>query len=248
MVENRVVIITGGSSGIGKASALAFAETGASVVVTSRDLSRSEAVAREIGENGLALAVDVSQHDDVQRMIAETMARYGRIDVLFNNAGISPSGRVTDITEADWDTCMDIDLKSIFLACKHAIPPMQAAGGGVILTTAGTFGLRPARNKAAYSTAKAGAINLTRAIALDYARDNIRANVIAPGVVETPLLGGAEADAGFQAFLDRYQPLRGLTQPQEVAALAVYLASEAARMITGQVFVIDAGQQTGLYA
>ena len=250
MANRRTVIITGASSGIGRASARAFAAAGDAVVIVSRDLSRSQAVADEIAQAGgeaLPLAVDVASSADVQRMVAQTMDRYGRVDVLFNNAGISPSGRVTEISEAEWDECLNIDLKSIFLACKYAIPQMIAGGGGVILTTAGTFGLRPAKNKAAYSAAKAGAINLTKAIALDYAREGIRANVIAPGVVQTPLLGGAEQDPGFQQFLDQYQPLPGLTQPEEVAALAVYLASDAARMMTGQVYVIDAGQQTGLF-
>ncbi|MCS6835432.1 MAG: SDR family oxidoreductase [Anaerolineae bacterium] len=248
--DKRVVLITGASSGIGRASALAFAALGDAVVVVSRNLERSRAVVNDIAQGGgeaLALAADVGNSADVERMIAQTMAHYGRLDVLFNNAGISPSGRVTDISEAEWDECLNVDLKSVFLACKHAIPHMIVGGGGVILTTAGTFGLRPAKNKAAYSAAKAAAINLTKAIALDYAREGIRANVIAPGVVQTPLLGGLEHDESFQRFLDQYQPLPGLTQPQDVAALAVYLASDAAQMMTGQVYVIDGGQQTGLF-
>lgn len=249
-LAGKVIVITGGGSGIGAASAKAFAAEGASVVVAGRTLAKVEAVAEHITANGgkaLAVACDVGRSADVEQMIAVTLEHYGRLDVLYNNAGISPSGAAGDITEDEWDTCMDVNLKGVFLGAKFAIPHMQSAGGGVILTTAGTFGLRPAKNKAAYSAAKAGAINLTKSIALDYARDNIRANVIAPGVVETPLLQGAEADADFQQFLDQYQPLRGLTQPEEVAELAVYLASDAAKMITGQVFVIDAGQQTGLF-
>jgi NAD(P)-dependent dehydrogenase (short-subunit alcohol dehydrogenase family) len=250
-LDGKVIIVTGGGSGIGAASATAFAAAGASVVVAGRTLSKVEAIAEQIQADGgqaIPVQADVSSGLDVQQMIATAVDSYGRLDVLFNNAGISPSGTITDITEAEWDQCLDINLKGVFLGAKYAVPHLKAAGGGVILTTAGTFGIRAAKNKAAYSTAKAGAINLTRSIALDYARDHIRANVIAPGVVETPLLGGAEADAEFKQFLDQYQPLPGLTQPDEVASLAVYLASDAARMITGQVFVIDAGQQAGLYA
>ncbi|MEO0561921.1 MAG: SDR family NAD(P)-dependent oxidoreductase [Chloroflexota bacterium] len=249
-LTGKVVIVTGAGSGIGAASATTFADAGAQVVLAGRTLAKVTTVADRIRDSGgtvTPVQADVTDSGDVQRMIQTAIDTYGRLDVLYNNAGVSPSGTVTDITEDEWDTCIDINLKGVFLGAKYAIPHLQAAGGGVILTTAGTFGLRPAKNKAAYSTAKAGAINLTKSIALDYARDNIRANVIAPGVVETPLLGGAEADPGFQQFLDQYQPLQGLTQPAEVAALAVYLASDAARMITGQVFVIDAGQQTGLY-
>ncbi len=245
----QVVIVTGGGSGIGKASCLAFAATGAAVVVANRTLSKAEAVASAITDTGgeaFAIQVDVSSSAALQRMIAETISCYGRIDVLFNNAGISPSGAITEITEAEWDECLNIDLKSIFLAAKYAIPHMQQQGGGVILSTAGTFGMRAAKNKAAYSTAKAGAINLTRAIALDYACDNIRCNAICPGFVDTPLTKGMTSQKRDE-MLDIIQPLNGVISPEEVAQLAVYLASDAAKMITGQIFVIDGGQQAGLF-
>ena len=249
-LTSKVVIITGGGSGIGRASALAFAAAGARVVVANRTLSKAEAVADEIlwsGSQAMALSVEVERGEDVQRMIAETVACYGRVDVLFNNAGISPSGSVTEISEDEWDECLNIDLKSVFLGAKYAIPEMVKRGGGVILNTAGTFGIRAAKGKAAYSAAKAGVINLTRAIALDYARDGIRCNVICPGYVDTPLTAGVPDDARDE-FLGRYQPLPGVIQAEEIAKLAVYLASNAARMITGQTFVLDGGQQAGLYA
>ena len=250
MAENQqVVIITGGGSGIGKASCLAFAKTGAIVVVANRTKSKAEAVAEEITNSGgeaLPIQIDVSRSDDVQHMIDTTIVQYGRIDVLFNNAGISPSGSITEITEEEWDECLNIDLKSIFLASKYAIPHMQTQGRGVILNTAGTFGIRAAKSKAAYSTAKAGAINLTRAIALDYARDNIRCNAICPGFVDTPLTDGMTQDEK-DDVLDIIQPLSGLISAEEVAQLAVYLASDSAKMITGQCYVIDGGQQAGLF-
>jgi 3-oxoacyl-[acyl-carrier protein] reductase len=250
VLQGKIAIITGGGSGIGRASALAFAAAGASVVVANRTLAKAEAVAQAIvaaGGSALALGVQVERSADAQRMIAETVAHFGGIDVLFNNAGISPSGSITDISEEEWDECLNIDLKSIFLASKYAIPHMIGRGGGVILNTAGTFGIRAAKNKAAYSTAKAGAINLSRAIALDYARDNIRCNAICPGYIDTPLTAGVPDDAR-DSFLGQYQPLPGVIQAEEVAGLAVYLASDAAKMITGQAVVIDAGQQAGLYA
>jgi NAD(P)-dependent dehydrogenase (short-subunit alcohol dehydrogenase family) len=249
-LPNKVVIITGGGSGIGEASCHAFARDGAVVVVASRTLAKAEAVARSIMEahgTALALQVDVCRSADIQRMIAETMDHFGQVDVLFNNAGISPSGRVTDISEDDWDLCLNVDLKSVFLGAKYVIPHMQRQGGGVIINTAGTFGIRAATNKAAYSTAKAGVINLTRSIALDYARDNIRCNAICPGFVETPLTAGMK-NADRDEFLAAYQPLQGVIQADDVAQLAVYLASDAARMITGQFFAIDGGQQAGLFA
>ena len=216
----------------------------------NRTLAKAEAVARKIETDGgtaIALGADVSVGVDVERMIDHIARAYGAPDIVFNNAGVSPSGRVTDISEAEWDECLNVDLKSVFLTARCALPLMIEAGGGVILNTAGTFGIRPAKSKAAYSAAKAGVINLTRSIALDYARDNIRCNAICPGYVDTPLNEGFPASAR-DAFLEAYQPLRGLISAADVAEMAVYLASDAARMITGQIFIIDGGQQAGLYA
>lgn len=248
-LTGKIAIITGGSSGIGRASCLAFARAGAQVVVAGRTLAKAAAVAAEIivsGGAAVAVRADVSQGPDVQGMIAMAVERFGGLDILFNNAGISPAGSVTDISEEEWDECIAIDLRSVFLGAKYAIPELRKRGGGVILNTAGTLGIRACRDKAAYSAAKAGVINLTRSIALDYACDNIRCNAICPGFVETPLTTGIDP-AARDLFLDRYQPLPGMIQADEVAGLAVYLASDAARMITGQTFVIDGGQQAGLY-
>ncbi len=247
-LAGMVAIVTGGGSGIGAASCNAFARAGAQVVSAGRTASSVQRVAAEIeaqGETALALQVDVSLEDSVKEMIAATVTRFGRIDVLFNNAGISPAGRVTELDEADWDECLNINLKSVFLGAKHVIPHMRERGG-VILNTAGTFGLRPAGNKAAYSTAKAGVINLTRSIALDYAQENVRCNAICPGFVDTPLTAGLAEDER-NSFLAHNQPLPGVIQPDDVAQMAVWLSSPAARMITGQVFVIDGGQQAGLF-
>ena len=248
-LSGKVAIVTGGGSGIGRASSLAFAQVGAHVVVAGRTLGKVAEVAEEIKEHGgtaLPAAVDVSKGADVQRMIALAVETYGGVDVLFNNAGISPVGSVTEITEDEWDQCLAIDLRSVFLGAKYVIPELKRRGGGVILSTAGTFGLRPGRNKAAYATAKAGVINLTRAIALDYARDRIRCNAVCPGYVDTPLNAGFAIDQR-DHFLAARQPLPGLIQAEEVASLVVYLASDAAKMITGQALLIDGGQQVGLF-
>lgn len=248
-LRNKVALVTGGGSGIGRAIALAFAEAGAAVAVVGRTSAKLNAVADDIQSNGgraIAVPADVSRSDEVAVAVESVVAAFGGLDILVNNAGFSPSGRITDIREEEWDECLAVNLRSVFLGARAAIPHMQLRGAGVILNVAGTFGLRAAANKAAYSTAKAGVINLTRAIALDYGRDRIRCNVICPGYVDTPLTAGvplAERDA----LLAATQPLPGVIQADDVATLAVYLASDAAAMITGQVFVIDGGQQAGLH-
>jgi 3-oxoacyl-[acyl-carrier protein] reductase len=248
-LDRKVAIVTGGGSGIGRATCLAFARTGASVVVAGRTEAKLRDVVDEIvreGGHGLAVSVDVSDGDDVRRMITAAVDEFGGVDILFNNAGISPVGSVTEISEADWDKCMAIDLRGVFLGAKYVIPELRFRGGGVILNTAGTFGLRGTRHKAAYSAAKAGVVNLSRSIALDYARDNIRCNAVCPGYVDTPLNNGF-AVADRDEFLDARQPLPGMIDADQVAQLAVFLASDAARMITGQAYVIDGGQQAGLF-
>jgi NAD(P)-dependent dehydrogenase (short-subunit alcohol dehydrogenase family) len=248
-LPGKVGLVTGGGSGIGRAIALGLAAAGAAVAVVGRRPAPLAAVVAEIqaaGGEALAIPADVSRSSDVAQAVAATASTFGGLDILVNNAGFSPSGRITDITEADWDECLAVNLRSVFLAARAAVPLLQQRRGGVILSVAGTFGLRAAAHKAAYSTAKAGVINLTRAIALDYGPENIRCNVICPGYVDTPLTAGVPP-ADRDAFLAATQPLPGVIQPAEIAALAVYLASDAARMVTGQVFVVDGGQQAGLY-
>lgn len=247
-LAGKVAIITGGGSGIGRASALAFARAGAKVVIANRTVSKAEEVAHEIatmGGEALAVPTHVERSQEMERLVAHGVRHFGGLDILFNNAGISPSGSVTEITEADWDECLDIDLKSVFLGAKYAIPELQRRGGGVILNTAGTFGISAAPHKAAYSAAKAGVIVLGKSIAFDYGRDHIRCNTICPGYVETPLTAHVPIPDR-DAYLGRVQVLPGVIQAEEVASLALYLASDAARMITGQVFVIDGGQRSGL--
>ena len=248
-LENKAAIITGGGSGMGRSSCLKFAQAGARVAVADIRLEPAQAVADEIkaqGGEAIAIQVDVSQSQDVQKMIATTVAKFGGLDVMFNHAGISPDGSITETSEEDWERCMAIDLRSVFLGSKYAIPELRKRGGGVILNTAGTLGIRPCPNKASYGAAKAGVINLTRSTALDYARDNIRCIAICPGYIDTPLNEGADAEM-LDRFLKRYQPMPGVIQAEDIASLAVFLASDAAAFITGVALPIDAGQMAGLY-
>ena len=249
-MEGKVAIVTGGGSGIGAASCYAFAREGARVAVVNRSPAKAEAVARAIESEGgraIAIAADVSLSADVQRMIDTTVAELGVPDIVVNNAeSAQPAASPISAKPNGTNASISI-LKSVFLTARCAIPLMIEAGGGVILNTAGTFGIRAAKNKAAYSAAKAGVINLTRSIALDFARENIRCNAICPGYVDTPLNDGFPVEDR-DAFLEGYQPLQGPISADDVAEMAVYLASDAAKMVTGQVFVIDGGQQAGLFA
>jgi NAD(P)-dependent dehydrogenase (short-subunit alcohol dehydrogenase family) len=248
-MDNKVVIITGGGSGMGHSSCLKFAQAGAQVAVADIRLDAAQSVADEIkaeGGDAIAVQVDVSNSEDVQKMIAAVVAKYGGLDVMFNHAGISPDGSITETSEEDWERCMAIDLRSVFLGSKYAIPELQKRGGGVILNTAGTLGMRPCPNKASYGAAKAGVINLTRSTALDYASDNIRCVAICPGYIDTPLNEGLDKEM-MDRYLKRYQPMPGVIQADDVASLAVFLASDAAAFITGVALPIDAGQIAGLY-
>ncbi len=247
-LDDKVAIVTGGASGIGKKTCEVFSEAGASLCVADMNIDAAESVARSINENGgdaFAVKVNVGVPENVKKMIDETVVRFGRVDILYNHAGISPEGTAESTSEQDWDQVMDVDLKGVFLGCKYVIPEMKKQGGGVILNTAGSFGIRPVPNKMGYSAAKAGVINLTRSVAIDFARDNIRCNAICPGFVDTPLNTTFKGEA-LDRYLDKNQPLKGIVQAEDVAYMALILASDKTKMITGQEFVIDGGQESGL--
>ncbi len=244
--QEKSIIVTGGASGIGKATATQLASEGANVVIA--DVAPDgEAVARQISqetENQVSFVqADVSKAADGDRLIQETLRRHGRLDILHNNAGILVVGDVTTIPESEWDRCIDINLKSVYLVSKYAIPAMQQTGGGVIINTASTAGISGGGGYSVYGASKAAIILLTQCMALDFAKHNIRVNAVCPGPTATPMILPSETDP--QSTLERWAqelPIGRAGEPEDTAKAVAYLASEDASFVTGSAFVVDGGR------
>lgn len=249
--EGKVVLVTGGGSGIGRAGVLRFAREGADVVVVDRFEDRARRVAAEVeelGQKALPIRADVSVVEDVQNMIAGTMSHFGRLDVMFNNAGIGgESNLVKDMPVADWDEVIAINLTGIFLCCKYGIPALIQSGGGAIVNMgSSTAGWDVLPESAPYMASKEGVHALTKNLALEMGGYGIRVNAISPGIIETRLSFEQGSDSGeLQDYFSRFKqriPLRRVGQPEDVAATVAFLASDDARHITGSLLLIDGGQ------
>ncbi len=247
-LKDKVCIVTGGGSGIGKATALLFAQEGAHVVVADRRGDAAQAVAAACASGNrkaLALEVDVSRGDDVKRMIDETVKAFGRLDVLVNNAGYGTFGTVVDIDEAEWDALMAVNVRGVFLCCKHAITAMKRTGGGTIVNVASVVAAIGIRNRAAYVASKGAVAALTRAISLDHVAEGIRCNAVAPGTIDTPyyddVMARAPDKAAFRKGLEARQPVGRLGTPEEIAAGILFLASDESRFAHGTILTIDGG-------
>lgn len=248
-LAGKVAVVTGGASGIGRASAERFAAEGARVVVADRNGELAEKVAATIAERGgeaSAVAVDVTRTAEVQAMVAAAEQRYGGLDVLFNNAGVPTHPRpVEATTEEDWDLAMAVNAKGVFLGCRAAVPALRRRGGGSIIITSSIMGLRARPGFTAYAASKAAVIQLARTLALELAPDGIRVNCLAPVATDTPMLsafiGDADPDEGRRAFVAGI-PLGRLAAPTDVAAAAVFLASDESSFITGAVIPVDGGR------
>ncbi len=244
-LAGKVAIVTGAASGMGLASARRFAAEGARVVVADLDGARAEAAAGEIGEAAIAATVDVRDEAAIAAMVARAVDTFGTVDVLFNNAGIAEAVKpLADVDRAEWDLLIAVNLTAVFLCAKAVAPVMKAGGGGSIIVTASIAARRPRAGLAAYVAAKSGAVGLAKELALELAPD-IRVNVINPGPAETPMLEefGFAAD-GEQALanLGSALPLGHAITPEDIAAAAVYLASDEARSVTGITLNVDAGR------
>ncbi|MBW4521780.1 MAG: glucose 1-dehydrogenase [Scytolyngbya sp. HA4215-MV1] len=244
---NKVALITGAGSGIGRESALLFAKEGAKVVVCDLNGQAGEETVTMIRSSGGEAAFvggDVSKAADVQHMIEFAEATYDRLHILFNNAGIfhADDGSVVDTEEAIWDLTININLKGVFLGCKYGIPALLRAGGGSVINTASFVALLgAATSQSAYTASKGGVLSLTREISVEFARQNIRVNALCPGPVETPLLAELLADPDRRQRRLVHIPLGRFGKAQEMANAALFLASDESSFVNGSTFVVDGG-------
>ncbi len=246
-LDNKVALITGAGNGMGRAAAILFASEGAKVVAADWDLASAEetvSVIEASGGAGLAVKVDVSNASQVEAMIAATDEEFGALHVMYNNAGIFPSddGGPTDTPEPTWDRVMEVNLKGVWLGCKYGIPLMLRSGGGSIVNVASFVALMgAATSQIAYTASKGGVLSMTREIAVEYARQGIRANSLCPGPIDTPLLAELLSDPERRARRMVHVPMGRLGLAEELAKAALFLACDDSSFMTGAQLVVDGG-------
>lgn len=240
--DGKVAIVTGGASGIGAAFARRLHGEGAAVMIADLDADKGAALAGELGERASFRVVDVADAAAVSDLVEACAARFGGLDILFNNAGIGCFGMTPDLSIADWHRVVAVNLDAVFYGCRAAIPHMRKRGGGAIVSTASASGMAGDYAFTAYNAAKAAVINYTRSLAIDHAHENIRANAVCPGPVETPILmTGVDAIPGLKAEWEAVVPAGRFARPEEIAAVAAFLASDDASYVTGVSVPVDGG-------
>ncbi|MBR9838767.1 MAG: SDR family oxidoreductase [Rhodobacteraceae bacterium] len=247
-LAGKIAVVTGSASGIGHETAKLFAAEGAHVVVADRDADAAAKVALELAADGAgaeAVAVDVSQEDQVKALLDGVKSRHGRLDILVNNAGYGFAGTVADTSVEDWDALFAVNVRGVFLGCKHAVPIFAAQGGGIIVNTASGGAIVGIANRAAYTASKGAVAALTRAMAIDHADDMIRVNCVAPGTIETPyfteIFAKSPDAAELRKGLEDRQVMGRLGRPEEIARAILFLASDDATFCTGSTLVVDGG-------
>lgn len=240
-LEKKIAIVTGGSAGIGKAIAAAFVREGANVVIAGRDSRKLEQAAAEIGSHCLPVTADVSKANDVQKLAAAALATFKRIDILVNNAGILLPGTAESLSEEDFDQTFAVNVRGLWLLSRAVLPQMRAGGGGSIVNIGSVLSALGARNRVAYAASKGAVLAMTRAMALDHAAENIRVNCICPGIVETEMVARFNMDERARQQRVAMHPAGRFGQPEDVAGLAVFLASDESAWITGTAQTVDGG-------
>lgn len=247
-LEGKVAVITGAGAGIGRASALLFAREGAAVTIGDLDVAAGEEAAARIrceGGKAAFVPVDVAAPEQVERMVRVTVETFGRVDVLFNNAGVNFPATVVDVGEEAWQRSLDVNLKGVMLGSRHAIPEMLRTGGGSIINTASMLGLVASPRQAPYAAAKGAVVMLTRQMAIDYAPRNIRVNCLCPSEVNTEMnrrfiAESPDPEAELRRVLARI-PMDRMAEPEEIASAALFLASDDSSYITGVALPVDGG-------
>ena len=240
---NKVVVVTGGSSGIGKAAVSRFAKEGAAVMIGDIDQTLGQALVTKVsGDNVAFHKTDVSQELELVALMDAAVATFGRLDILFNNAGLTAMGNTPELAPDLWRRVIETDLSSVFYASRAAIPHMRLQGGGVIINNASISGMMGDYGMVVYNAAKGGVVNYTRALALDHARENIRVNAICPGAIDTPLFAGIKAVPKLYSDWMELIPMGRIGQPEEIASVVAFLASDDASYMTGSIITIDGGQ------
>lgn len=247
-LEGKVAIITGGASGIGRATVELFTSEGAAVVIADINDDEGEKLAQEMrgrGEKVIFRHCDVTLPEDCQRVVERTVEEFGGLDILFNNAGTIRRADVVGTSEAEWDFMMAVNVKSVFLMSKYAVPVMDRAGGGTIINSGSGWGLKGGGKAVSYCASKAAVVNMTRAMAIDHGPQNIRVNCVCPGDTDTPMLReeARQLNQDEKRFMEEAaeRPLGRFGEPKEVAQAVLFLASEAASYVTGSALVVDGG-------
>jgi NAD(P)-dependent dehydrogenase (short-subunit alcohol dehydrogenase family) len=256
-LEGKVAVVTGGASGIGAATVRTFAREGAKVVIADLQAEVAAGLARELGPDVTSVACNVTREEDVKAAIEAAVNQWGRLDVLYNNAGFGgASGPIEETSVEDYDRTMDVLLKSVFLGVKHVAPHMKAQGGGSIINTASVCAFEAGIGTQIYSVAKAGVVMMTKAAALELAEHNIRVNAVCPGYIATPLAAGRplgdyardEVEATLERYRERvsnFQPLARSGEGEDIANAVLFLASDESTWVTGEAIVVDGGLLAG---
>jgi NAD(P)-dependent dehydrogenase (short-subunit alcohol dehydrogenase family) len=248
-LADKVAIVTGAGTGIGRAIAVAFVREGAKVALVGRRSKPIEAAAHEIGETAISIAADVAHSSDVQRILNVTLEKFGKLNVVVNNAAVLIPGTAESLTDRDWNQTFDINVKAVWMLSRAALQPMRNVGGGSIINLSSVVGIVGARNRVAYAASKGAVTLMTKAMALDHGAEGIRVNCICPGIIETEMVADfvrkAPDPEAARATRVAWHAIPRFGTPEDIAECAVYLASDESKWVTGAAFPVDGGYLAG---